>query len=554
MLLTIPPRSASRARLIPGLSLRAGDVLAGRFRIMSLLRADRTCAHVAAVQITSNTRVDVQILLAMDDGIEHVHLRFLAEARRAAALDHAHVDRVLHVGVTPDGHPFVVREPSEGKTVSALLDEVGSLPTESAVDIALALCEVLEQAHAQGLVHGALDATAVRLCWTVDGPSNVKLAELGTSRALGMLSADARALVSLVLRAPELLQGDREVDARADVWGVGVLLYTMLAGAPPFAVESPSQVNLSLVLDEPAMLAGVPDGLAEIVDACLAKDPTARPPSAAALRAKLRPFGTRPVFEKSSSVFVVDTEPYDALVLEQLVEEAAAAAAAAVAPEPLVAKPSPPPATVAASSTPSPEPVLALVKQVAAPAPRLAPSVPPVSLTLRPPPASRPSSPGSRRKIVRRASGIMALAAFVALAVSMRGTIAASFADDEPRAAARSEVPQPVTAPIVERKAAPEGSAEPAADAPTMTVTQPAAVPPPPVPATASGSAPPLAASASAKPRPPAPPAALPTALPKAHAEPVAPVDPIVHAPAAPIQPQPKASEDDLRRFLDDRR
>ena len=141
-----------------------------------------------------------------------------------------------------------------------------------------------------------------------------------------MLSLDARALVSLAGRAPELLRGDTEIDERADVWGLGVLLYTMLAGAPPFtAADSPSRLNLSAVLDEPAMLAGVPEGLAELVDSCIATDRAARPQTMTTLAARLALYRTQPaypVFEKRGSLLVVETTgKYEALVLERLVRE-----------------------------------------------------------------------------------------------------------------------------------------------------------------------------------------------------------------------------------------
>jgi hypothetical protein len=206
MLLSLPPRPAARARLVPGLPLRAGDVLVGRFRVLSLLRVDRICVHLAAVHTSSNKRVDVQILMAMDDGIEAVHLRFLADARKAAGLKEPHLDRVHHVGVTPDGNPFVVREPGNGDTLAALLRAKGSLATEQAVDIATAVCAALEVAHSAGLVHGALEPNVVRLGWSPEGrPTNVKVAGLGTSRALSMLAMDGQALALLASRAPELL-------------------------------------------------------------------------------------------------------------------------------------------------------------------------------------------------------------------------------------------------------------------------------------------------------------------------------------------------------------
>jgi serine/threonine-protein kinase len=482
MLLSIPPRPSDRPRLIPGLPLRAGDSIAGRHRALSLLRTDRACAHFAARQDGSNTKVEVQVLLGNDEAVEPVHLRFLADARKAAALQSPTLQRILQVGVTPDGHPFVVREAQRGDVLASLLKTLGSLATENAVDIALAVCDALECAHDHGVVHGELDASSVHVTWTREGPTQVAVAGLGTSRALAMLRDDDRspASASRATRAPELGRGE-DVDARADIWGVGVLLYTMLAGAAPFGA-SPSTMDVTASLDVPAMLAGVPDALAEIVDACLARDRRQRPQSAAALAAKLAPFGTRPVFEKRAPLLVVDTGPYDALVLERVLAEAGPSELSIdVAIEPSVSD-----VATAIRERPSlsamPTPVVEIQPS--------APSVPPVAMSIVPPAAPvgvQLAREGSSARLTRTV--LFAAAAVPALA---------------------------------------EGDLPPAAST-TRSIRRPAAGAAAPAPAPA--------------------PAAAPAREP-ALAEPVS-----RSAAAAPVQPpQPKASDDDLRRFLDDRR
>jgi serine/threonine protein kinase len=522
MLLSIPPRPSTRTRLIPGLSLRAGDTLPGGYRALSLLRADRACAHLAALDTSSNRRVDVQVLLAMDDAIEAVHLRFLADARKSAALESPHVDRVLHVGVTQDGHPFVVRETATGELLSELLVKLGSLPTEHAVDIAIAICGALESAHAVGVMHAELDPTMVRLAWTAGVPSNVKVCGLGTSRALAMLPTDGRSFMSVALRAPELLR-DEAIDARVDMWGVGVLLYTMLAGELPFAAESPSKMDVSSTGEEPALLAGVPDGLGEIVDACLARDPAVRPQSAASLAARLALFGARPVFEKRASELVVDTGPYELAELERALREAKEGDRNATKDAVTL----PPPAPRNTDKTPVPVTV--------------SPSSPPVAMTLAPPALSPLRStlaePSRRWRTAALVAAACGLAGTVALAVSLQ-----SVESPESRAAgvvvpASPPPPPPADEPLPVAVSSPIAAAAVAIRdlpaAPAATVAPPAAAE---APRTASPSAP----AAGAHPR--AAPAAPPT------------VDPLVRSAAAPLPPKPKASDDDLRRFLDDRR
>jgi eukaryotic-like serine/threonine-protein kinase len=531
------PRPA-RPRLIAGLSLRAGDLLAGQYRVTSLVHADRACAHLAASATTGGAAVEAHVMLAMDDAHDGVRLRFLAEARKVAALDVPGVLKVLHVGVTNDGHPFFVREAPNGETLGKLLEQLGSMPTQGAVDVALAIAEVLAAAHTRGLVHGELSTAVVRLAWSLEGPSEVKVVDLATSRALAMLPPDARPIESFAIRAPELLQSGGEPDARADAWGVGVLLYTMLAGAPPFAADTPSTVNLSVALDEPAMLAGVPDGLGDLVEACLARDPALRPQTMEILAARLAPFGSRPVFAKRASLLVVDGErsappvqpaprahparqteiespalespPVEARVLEPVPKKEAVARA-----------PSAP--SIAARADKTPEPIV-----VTAPLALTAfPLLPTVT-------AAEPQR-GSRKTAIVAATCIT-----LGLLIGVGAARVASAPSSAPAQAGATHTtggpaaapPPRAEAPPPRIETAPAPVSPPVDSTPTLSVTDLRTVPAAPPPPMRAGSLAPKPAPA------PAPP----------------PVDPLVHSAAAPLHPVPKASDDDLRRYLDDRR
>jgi serine/threonine-protein kinase len=554
--------------LIPGLSLRAGDVLGGRFRVTSLLRADQACAHFAGAQTGTNDPVEIEVLLPTEAGAEPARRRLLEETRKVAALRGPHVARVLLVGTT-GGHPFVVREPRSGQLLASILEEKGSLSNESAVEVALAVCAALESAHAVGVLHGELGPSSVHLTYTLDGPTNIKVADLGTARALAMLPFDLRPRRALTIHAPELLHATDAVDARADVWGVGVLLYTMLAGEPPFASESPSTLNLSVALDEPAMVAGVPDGLAEIVDACLARKASDRPGSAAELAAKLAPFRAPLAFAKRSSLLVVDAGSSEALLgglakpsaparpasppepsgssLDVVLDIAAfvadedsgrdvtrAAGSADLTPEPVVVT-TPEPVVVKA-----PEPVV-----VKAPEPVVvASSVAPVALSLAPAEAPRAEPLRAQLAPARPARRWGSTATVAALCVGVGVLIGAS----SMRMTSRASSLGAPAAPPPARVEAPPARVEPVATAALSASAMPALAVGdlPAAPPTAKSAA----AAAGVKGRTPASPS------PRAAAP--ADVDPIVRSAAAPIaapiQPEPKASDDDLRKFLDDRR
>jgi hypothetical protein len=272
-----------------------GDVLGGRYRLESLVSAEHALVHFAAEVAAKNLKVDVLVLFGHDGVNDGVRLRFLAEARKTAALVSPHTARVLHVGVTSDGHPFLVRERLPARTLTEVLDGGHSLATDQAVDLVLDVCDALLEAHAADVKHGELATHAVCLEWDGKEASGVKVTGLATERVLASLPLDTSRIGMPVMRAPELL-AERKAAATvaSDVWGVGVLLYTMLAGAPPFMAETPSAISMSVTSEEQASLAGVPDPLADLVDACLSKDPARRPKTMREVADRLLPFASRP--------------------------------------------------------------------------------------------------------------------------------------------------------------------------------------------------------------------------------------------------------------------
>lgn len=678
LMMSSMPTSGSPQEIPPvtGLSLRPGDVVGGRFHLTAQLDDGPPCARFAAVQTDTGVPVEVQVFTvdeslaaASRELVDRVRLRFLADARKAASLRSIHTAGILQVGVTDQGDPFLVTEAIADGTLASLMKEVGGLPTEHAVDIALAVCDSLVEAHAHGLVHGSLDPRCIHLAWSEEGPSRVKVADLGTARALASLPVDLRPGQPLVLRAPELLQHGREADARSDIWSLAVIVYTMLAGEPPFGTETPSTVNLSIMLDEQTLLAGVPDALAETVDACLSKAPQLRARTMKAFSEELGPFGSRPFVATPPSLRAIDTGRFEAVELERLKEESGGApvpvpvsvmelgdedlieeeisefddtirgstavvlrpsplppltAVARVAPPvpptppppadltPLVpnvvpvaampelpkppsvdtraalpAAPPPTPAPAQATSVRAPLPPPPSTKMRAAlpptPTPTPTPgqatteplprrSVAPVSVTVAPPAPPvrlppRPSVPLAKTLEPAPAkrfstSTLAVAAAFLAVGVGI-GTYTSrskeTAAATEAPAAVAETVAAPTSAPVetVATASHSQSVAPPTTAAADTGVRIPLAPPSmgvaqlPEAPATPTAAPRPVPVAAKPRAATPAPKAAAaaPAPAPKTDA-----TDSLVRSAAAPIQPEPKASNDDLHKFLDDRR
>lgn len=217
--------------------------------------------------------------------------RFLREARAAAALDHPNLCSVHEVGESEDGYPFIAMPLYEGETLRDRIDRAGVLPVGEAIDIARQVALGLERAHAAGVVHRDLKPGNIMLL--PDGTAKVldfglaKLADL-TQTAAGTGPGTARYM------APEQIRG-APVDARADLWSVGVVLHEALTGRRPFDGDDLVAATHAILHAAPAAPSrsrpSIPRALDHLVLSLLEKDPSHRYPDAQRLAADLDAIG-----------------------------------------------------------------------------------------------------------------------------------------------------------------------------------------------------------------------------------------------------------------------
>lgn len=210
--------------------------------------------------------------------------RFAREA--AIRIDHPNVVQVLDGGTDDRGAPYIVFERLRGTSVDRLL-EGGPLAAPEVVALAIDACRGLEAVHAAGIVHRDLKPANLFRC--DDGA--LKVLDFGIARvgAATRVTSEGSLLGTAFYLAPEQAKGRGDLDARADLWALGVLMYEALVGVGPFEKDTWVATLLSILSDEPAPLdaRGVPAPLWRIVARCLAKDPAQRWPAAAALREAL---------------------------------------------------------------------------------------------------------------------------------------------------------------------------------------------------------------------------------------------------------------------------
>jgi tetratricopeptide (TPR) repeat protein len=213
--------------------------------------------------------------------------RFVEEARAASRLDHPHIGTVYEIGETADGRLFIAMAYYEGGTLRDRLAG-GPLPVSEAVAIAAQVADGLAAAHAAGIVHR--DVKPENLVF--DGRDRVRIVDFGVAKvASAAMTRTGATLGTAAYMSPEQTRGGA-VDARSDLWSLGVVLYEMLAGRRPFAGENTEAVIFGIRNDDAPPLGElrpeVPQALAEVVERCLQKDPASRFADAAELGAALR--------------------------------------------------------------------------------------------------------------------------------------------------------------------------------------------------------------------------------------------------------------------------
>lgn len=270
-----------------GGTLGPGDVLVRKYRLVSKLGEGGMATVWVADNLALHTKVAVKVMHGPLTDDPRLVARFRREARATASLDHENVVRVYDFGLTVSGAPFIVMELLQGETLAARLQARGRLPVEEAVRLGLASMRGVSAAHTKGVIHRDLKPENIFLALGKDERERPKILDFGVSLVVdgsdrsrhGLTQAGAL-LGTPAYVSPEAIRGEAPVDARADIWALGVLLYEMVAGKLPFQAPSVHELIDAIVGGEPIALASlepsVDPALEALVLRALAKDPDDR--------------------------------------------------------------------------------------------------------------------------------------------------------------------------------------------------------------------------------------------------------------------------------------
>ncbi len=289
------PPSGGSAPLAHDPASRVGTIVGQRYRLLSLLGEGGIATVYLADDVTLGKRVALKLLKPEHANDPQVLARFDREARAMTALVHEHIVPALGFGRSPEGDMCLVMEFVQGETLRAALERIKPFPPHGVVEISNQIAAGLACAHGLGVVHRDFKPENVMVTWLPDNRPWIKILDFGMARLLVGATGTPLTRKGAVFGTPEYMPPEQAmgqpVDARADQYAFGVMVFEMLAGKRPFKAKSALEMVQMQIRTPPPSLCELVPGLlptaAAVVGRMLAKRADERFPDVLAAAAAL---------------------------------------------------------------------------------------------------------------------------------------------------------------------------------------------------------------------------------------------------------------------------
>jgi serine/threonine-protein kinase len=277
------------------LQARIGTVIGQRYKLLSLLGEGGMAAVYLADDVTLGIRVALKLLKREHASDPQVLARFDREAKAMTVLVHDHIVPALGFGRSPEGDMCLVMELVEGETLRSALKRIRPFPPHGVVEIGNQIAAGLACAHGFGVVHRDFKPENVMIKWLPGNRPWIKILDFGMARILVGTTGTPLTRKGAVFGTPEYMPPEQAmgqpVDARADQYAFGVMLFEMLAGRRPFKAASPLEmVQMQIRMAPPSLtelVPGLPPAASAVVVRMMAKRPDDRFPDVLAAAAAL---------------------------------------------------------------------------------------------------------------------------------------------------------------------------------------------------------------------------------------------------------------------------
>src|SRR6185436_10107509 len=282
---------------------RVGEVVGEKYRLVRLLGEGGMGSVYEARHDVIGRRFAVKFLHAELAQHPEILARFRREAQAAGSLENENIAAVTDFGSSPDGAPYIVMEFLEGQDLAKVLAQSGPLPIQRAATILIQVCRGLFAAHGRGIVHRDLKPENLLLQTRGDGGDLVKILDFGIAKLKSTEhrpEAATRTGITLgtpYYMPPEQARGQKELDERADIYALGVILFELLSGQKPHNGENYNAILYSILMGAAprieAFRPDLPPELAKVVHRAMAGEAKDRYQTVSELASALAPFTGR---------------------------------------------------------------------------------------------------------------------------------------------------------------------------------------------------------------------------------------------------------------------